>query len=272
MGRDHNSRSKLWSSKTDARALQPWRRVVEMEESRTPRMASALVLHHVSVSNFPTFLPLRSSPVFVLVRSRRGRIGGKCAKHTIFDLREQARQCGRSWVRPPNGGLSIGVYRDVNRTSATPHAGTYSTPINSRCVWVPHYYVPAACPVLPRSLDILSPRWAVLPPSWLARGVTRLAAAPERERVRHERATLQAPGSLVACARASEGGDRAAERWQAGGYSLPSDLRQIQYKDAGGAPFRAFACGGSGGIRAISKHTCVTGCSCSHLASSCLHG
>jgi hypothetical protein len=80
--------------------------LVELGGSRTSRMAFAPVRHPASLLDFPGFLPFRSSPQFVPVRSRWGQIGGKCAKHTIIDLREQTRPCGRSRVRIPNGERS----------------------------------------------------------------------------------------------------------------------------------------------------------------------
>jgi len=59
------------------------------------------------LANFPGFLPLGSSPVFADVRSRWGWNQGKCAKHTISDLRERLRPPGRLRVRIPDGELSI---------------------------------------------------------------------------------------------------------------------------------------------------------------------
>src|SRR5260370_27841985 len=92
------------------------------------------------------------------------------------EMQDVARQ--PSFVRYPQRGA---VYRDVNGADPTLHAGAYATPVDlGRSVdALPHSYVLIAWPATSRLLDIPSPRWAVLPPSWLAQRGTRPAAAPE---------------------------------------------------------------------------------------------
>jgi hypothetical protein len=105
-------------------------------------------------------------------------------------------------------------------------------------------------------------------PSWLADGGTRPAAALERERERHEGATMEAQGGLVASAGANEGGGTVPRgEGKASRHSLPSDLRQAQDKEAGGARLSCLCCGGSDGIRTIAKHTRVTVCSSASIVS-----
>ena len=163
------------------------------------------------------------------------------------------------------------VHRDVNRADAALHAGAYATTsINSNCG------VDASLPRAGGVSCFAALTRLAFPlhagPSSLPRGSHE--AAPDRpprrnrERGRHEGATLQAQGGLVASAGANEGG-RTAQRGErkASRHSLPSDLRQAQDKEAGGARLSCLCCGGSDGIRPIAKHTRVTVCSFASIVS-----
>src|SRR5260221_4863552 len=93
------------------------------------------------------------------------------------------------------------VHRDVNGADPTLHTRAYEAPIIASCSLSEARLRArsATSPTLPCWLGIPSPRWAVLPPSWLAHGVTRPAVAPEQgasQARRDERATLHALGGL----------------------------------------------------------------------------
>src|SRR5713101_6080206 len=62
--------------------------LVELGESRTPRMTFAPVRHHASLLDFPGFLRLRSSPLFAPIRSRWGQV--RYAHHHCIARAERA--------------------------------------------------------------------------------------------------------------------------------------------------------------------------------------
>jgi hypothetical protein len=102
--RERSSKRSSPQSRREPRTIKSWARVVEMGESRTPRIAFACVRERAPPTDFSGFWLLNRSPLFALIRRRRGRNWGQRKAAAVSPLLSE-RTRGARGRNPPRPTL-----------------------------------------------------------------------------------------------------------------------------------------------------------------------